>query len=264
MTSHWEKLQRHWSLLGPPLKPPPEAVDAYRDILRPRDAEVVLLGVTPELADLGRTVVALDESEQMIAMVWPGDTASRRAIRGSWFDMPFEDATVGLVAGDGCVSVLDTPATRARFFAEVARVLRPGGRAALRAFASPEAPEPLDAVRVRALGGGVSSFHELKWRVAMARAAGHCGRTIAVRSIREAFEATFPDREELCDATGWDLATVGTIDAYAESPAIYSFPTAQAFAAEARRFFDDVRVLSSGNYPFAEQCPMLVLTGPSG
>ncbi|TIW72692.1 MAG: methyltransferase type 11, partial [Mesorhizobium sp.] len=29
MTEHWNTIRRHWQLLGSPLRPPPEVVEAY-------------------------------------------------------------------------------------------------------------------------------------------------------------------------------------------------------------------------------------------
>src|SRR5262245_39369120 len=53
MTDHWNAIRRHWELLGPPLRPPPQVVEAYDRELDLARSHVVMLGVTPELAGLG-------------------------------------------------------------------------------------------------------------------------------------------------------------------------------------------------------------------
>src|SRR5688572_18930152 len=58
MTNHWEAYHRHWALLGPPLRPPAEAVEAVWREAGCLGANVLLLGVTPELAGLGKTLRA--------------------------------------------------------------------------------------------------------------------------------------------------------------------------------------------------------------
>jgi hypothetical protein len=60
----------------------------------------MLLGVTPQLAGLGGDLVAVDNSPKMLAQVWPGDAADRRAILADWTALPFAagefDAVIGL------------------------------------------------------------------------------------------------------------------------------------------------------------------------
>ena len=112
------------------------------------------------------------------------------------------------------------------------------------------------------MAGKVSSFHELKRRAAFARALQHPERAVTVRAIRDAFNETFPDRMELAAATGWSLPVIGTIDIYEKSDAVYIFAVAETLAEQAREFFGDVVIASSGNYPFAGQCPLIVVRKP--
>lgn len=262
MTDHWNTIRRHWQLLGSPLRPPAEAVEAYERELDLSKAHVILLGVTPELAGLGTTMTAVDESSDMIAGIWPGDTAFRKAINGDWLDLPVPNASVDAVIGDGCLSALGLSTARRALFAAIADVLRTDGRAGLRLFAGPETPDDPAAVRALALSGGVSTFHELKWRVAMTATGDAPDHAIPVRTIAERFDALFPDRNELSARTGWGLPTIGTIDVYRNSPAIYTFAPATALVSEAGAYFGDVRIALTGSYGLAERCPLLVLRAP--
>ena len=159
--------------------------------------------------------------------VWPGDRKGRRAVIGDWLDLPVESGSVDVVLGDGCLAVVGSSAIQRGLFAEVARVLKNDGRGAIRTFASPQSPDPLDEVRALAMTGRVSSFHELKWRVAFARAFHHPERVASVRAIRDAFNETFPNRMELAAATGWSQPVIDTIDLYEKSDAIYIFALAE-------------------------------------
>ncbi|WP_137929727.1 class I SAM-dependent methyltransferase [Mesorhizobium comanense] len=262
MTDHWNSIRRHWRLLGAPLRPPVEAVETYRRELDLSRAHVTLLGVTPELAGLGAAMTAVDESPDMIAGIWPGDTAERKAIKGDWLDLPVPNASAEAIIGDGCLSALAHSAARRALFAAIARSLRSDGRAGIRLFASPETPYNPPAVRALALSGGISTFHELKWRVAMTATGNTPDHAISVRAILERFEELFPDREALSRATGWELPVIGTIDVYRHSSAVYSFAPTSALIGEAEDFFHNVRVVPSGSYAFAEGCPLLVLRLP--
>jgi len=73
-SSHWNDYARRWAQIGPPLRPNREVAAAMKGALEGHDACAVLLGITPELADVARTTLAFDISEGMVRHVWPGDT----------------------------------------------------------------------------------------------------------------------------------------------------------------------------------------------
>ncbi|AZO70164.1 MAG: class I SAM-dependent methyltransferase [Mesorhizobium sp.] len=262
MTEHWNAIRKHWQLLGSPLRPPAQVVEAYERELELSQSHVVMLGVTPELAGLGATMTAVDESADMIAGIWPGDTDTRQAVRGDWFELPFPGASIDALIGDGCLSVIGGTEARRALFSAVGRVLKADGRAGIRLYASPGTPDDAKDVRALALSGGVSTFHELKWRVAMTATGDAPDHIIPVSRILEQFEALFPDRAELSARTGWELPVIGTIDVYRNSPAIYSFAPVNALAEEAEAYFGDVGIASTGTYGLAERCPLLVLRSP--
>ncbi|MDX8452766.1 methyltransferase domain-containing protein [Mesorhizobium sp. VK9D] len=262
MTEHWNAIRKHWQLLGSPLRPPAEVVETYENELDLSQSRVVLLGVTPELAGLGATMTAVDESADMIAGIWPGDTDTRKAVRGDWFDLPFPGASVDALIGDGCLSVIGGADARRALFSAIARVLTADGRAGIRLYASPETRDDPKDVRALALSGGVSTFHELKWRVAMTATGGAPDYIIPVTGILEQFDALFPDRDELSARTGWETPVIGTIDVYRNSSAIYSFAPAAAIVEEAEAYFGDVGIVSTGMYGLAERCPLLTLRSP--
>ena len=262
MTNHWDNYHRHWMLLEAPLRPTPEIVAIFERELDLSGADVLLLGVTPELAVLGRSLLAVDQSAAMISGVWAGDNASRRAVTGNWLDLPVAGASTEAIIGDGCLSAVASKADRNALHGEIARALKPGGRAAIRLFASPETTETLASIEVQVLAGAIENFHALKWRIAMACTTGGPDFAIKVRTIRDTFDALYPDRDALAARTGWSRASIDTIDVYAGSDISYSFATLAILVDEARDWFNDVRVVPSGSYPLAERCPLLVLESP--
>jgi hypothetical protein len=95
-------------------------------------------------------------------------------------------------------------------------------------------------------------------RLNMAVAAAGGSWTASSAEIHAAFECDFPDRAALARAAGWARETIDTIDLYAGSAAIHSYPPRAALRATlppgfAARFVDGV------GYELAERCPILVL-----
>lgn len=259
MTNHWERYHRHWNLLGAPLRPPAEAVGIIERETATADADVLLLGVTPELAGLGKTMRAVDSSSGMISALWKASTPYREAVVGSWFDLPLASGSVDAVIGDGSLNAVGTSAERLSMLREMARVLRPEGRAAIRVFAGPGQREGIAAIEDDARARRIDGFHAFKWRIAMTLAGPEPDFSVRVSEIRDVIDEMFPDRAELSAATGWSLEEIGTIDAYVNSDTTYSFATAARLVEEAEILFEEVQLVPSGSYSLAERCPILVM-----
>jgi ubiquinone/menaquinone biosynthesis C-methylase UbiE len=221
-----------------------------------------MLGVTPELSVLGQSMTAVDINPAMIEHIWPGDTVDRRAINANWLDLPFDDARWNAVVGDGSCSSVRFAEDYDRLFHELFRVLVPSGRAVIRLYCAPSPCETLADVQAIGVNRGAGTVHALKIRLAMAWAAEHGEPNVPVTTILDEFQRWFPDRRALASINGWDLEDIGTIDAYAGSTAIYSFPTLEQVLDQVRPIFGDARVLPSGNYEMAELCPLLVIDKP--
>jgi SAM-dependent methyltransferase len=178
---------------------------------------------------------------------------------GSWLELPLDDASVDAVIGDGSLNSLGTEADRLDLMREAARVLRPGGRAAIRLFAAPELREGLEEIAADAGAGRSGSFHAFKLRLAMALAGPDPDCAVPVSDIRSAVEKLHPDREALAGTSGWKLEEIATIDSYRNSDVTYSFATAARLAGEAGKFFAEVGLAPSGSYHMADRCPVLVM-----
>jgi hypothetical protein len=255
----WENYHRRWRELGPPLRPHRDVVASIRAQLAGHDARVLLLGVTPELADLGQFTCAVDHSAGAAAHVWPGDTATRTVVRAEWQRIPCGAGSFSAAIGDGSLNCLAWPGGYVRLFDELARLVRPGGRSVLRVYVRPTPGEALDQVRAAVIAGDVGSVHALKWRIAMAICGEQAQANLEVWRISDAFTRLFPCRRELTRVTGWSEGRLAQMDVYAGVPDVYSFPS----AGEITALFADGRVratwCSSGSYELAERCPLVVL-----
>jgi hypothetical protein len=80
---HWDGHARQWASLGSPLRPNAQDVQNFEQAML-QNGRTVLLGVTPELARISEMVVAIDNNQTMIDVVWPGDSGLRQALRGDW------------------------------------------------------------------------------------------------------------------------------------------------------------------------------------
>jgi SAM-dependent methyltransferase len=257
--SHWSEYYRRWSRLTPPLRPNEEVRDCIRGIIADHDQRVLLLGVTPELVDIGDELIGVDHSATMIAHIWPGDTERRRVVKGEWLALDFPPGHFSAAVGDGCLSVLTFPAGYQTLCGQLARVVRPGGKLVFRMFRTPEIGEPVAAVCHRAMKGQIRSFHAFKWHLAMAIVAEAGDPNIRVERIREVFNEAFPDRASLARAAGWREEDIATIDVYKGSWDVYSFPTWEQFRRAIPDALTNLQFISAGSYELAERCPLVTM-----
>ena len=262
MSDMWAKISETWDILKPPLRPHPEVVRAFEREIDTNDTDIVLLGVTPEFARWGKTMIAVDLMPNMIGALWIGDDATRRAVVGNWADLPLEDNSCDAVVGDGCLGVLPNRAVRLDVLGQIARVLRPDGRAAIRLFTRSETPETLAAIKEDALAGRIKAIAELVLRVSLVLAPPDCDGTLKMSAVLDAINEMFPDRDALLAAAGWQPNVFSLIETYKNSDTVCTWADGDTIAEEASRHFGEVQLVSSGDYPVAQSCPLLILSKP--
>lgn len=262
--SRWEKLARHWRLLGPPFRATPEdarRIQAAWIETRPDPPadrpEVLLLGVTPELAEFPwwahHHLTALDRSEAMLASIWPGDNARRRAVHGEWLQAPFPEASFDLIVSDGGVVVMGVLEKAAALASECRRLLRPGGCVVVRHFAREESQPEVDALPGAVDRGEIRDFHVLKMRLLLALPSDARTAGVSLPLAHTTFDRLFPDRAALARWLGCSRETIDTIDAYA-GMGDYLF----ASRAELARAFGEFEVSAGppAHYPLGACCPV--------
>jgi SAM-dependent methyltransferase len=193
----------------------------------------------------------------MIADAWPGNTTTRRAVRGDWFALPVRPATVDVVLGDGCFNALEYPRGYWRLARSIADVLRPGGLLVLRLFCRPERSETVDAVIGDLDAGRIESFHILKWRLAMAVQGEDATSGVRLGDLWDVCSARLPSDDALTARTGWPLAHTRTLDGYRGSNGIYTFPRLSEVLATLSGDFERLEQWCGG-YQLGERCPHLV------
>ena len=258
MTNHWDRYSKHWQLLRPPLRPNEEVIERVRGLVGNGALPHLLLGSTAEYSALGPGVIAIDMSLGMLGALWVAAAKpARSGIQGDWTQLPIRTSSIGHVLGDGSLNSVPFGSVLPRILDEVTRVLRPGGKLIARLFCKPAIAETRDAIKRDLAAGRIASFHDLKWRVAMAVDAS-AEPDVAVQDIRAAMLEMFPDTGRLCEQTGWRREEVATIEVYAGSPAIYNFPTEEVILGLVRTRFAKVELIRCGSYALAERCPLLV------
>jgi SAM-dependent methyltransferase len=262
MSDLWAQIGRTWDLFKPPMRPHADVVGVLKQELNTDAADMALLGVTPEFARLGKSMVAIDANPHMIGALWIGDDADRRSVAGNWLDLPLPDNSLDAVVGDGCLSAVTTEAQRLKCLEEIARVLRPGGQAGIRLFGKPKRVELLDTIKADALAGRIGALAELVLRIALSLPTTAPDYGLKMSGVWDAIGDMFGDREELMAAGGWQPEAFGFINLYKDSDTICCWLNEDIHVAEASRYFADVRLVASGNYPVAERCPILLLGSP--
>lgn len=271
----WERHARHWSQVGPPLRPAAEdveiaraAIDGWRARVGDADPTVLLLGVTPELwqIDLGERgrAIATDHSLDMIRAVWPGPIRPQDAALGAdWRRLPLADASIDVALADGALTNLPFPAGYAEVAAELRRALADDGRWVARCFVQAARPEPVTTVLRDLATGRAGGFHAFKWRLAMALQPD-AATGVALADVWSALAAVEPDLAALAARYGWTPESVRTIEAYRGLEARYTFPALEELADVFRRAGFAMIEAFTPAYELGDRCPTLVMTSARG
>ncbi|WP_161634561.1 class I SAM-dependent methyltransferase [Mesorhizobium loti] len=222
---------------------------------------MLLLGVTPEFARIGKTMTAVDAGAHMIGALWIGDSDDRRAVVGNWLSLPLANRSIDAAVGDGCLAAVTGSQARLGVLREIARVLKPNGRAAIRLFARPEKSEDIGDIDADVRAGRVSEISELILRIALWLPAEAPDYARKMNDVLDKIDEMYPDREKLLAVTGWEPDVFNLIELYRGAQTVCTWPPEQDSIDEASTFFKDVKLVSSGNYRCSERCPLLVLAG---
>lgn len=262
---HFTSIAPKWSQFGPPLRPSPDdnaAVQRVVDGLGPR-AHAVVLGLTPEIiactwpSDV--RLSAVDHSPPMIKALWPPEKGplNSEVILGDWCTMPFPDASVDLVAGDGCYVLQTFTGGFDALTREVVRVLKPGGRFVIRVFMRPEQAEPLAEIAREFALARIGSVHAMKLRL-LAALHGTSGAGTRLDDVWQAWAEMPPLPGILEGRRGWTREEVVGIESYRGMESRYYLPTMAEFRQVISPYLEEVEC-NLGSHELAGRCPTLVL-----
>ncbi len=257
--NHWQTYHHQWNTLEAPLRPNSEIIARVVNLVGEKSDRILLLGVTPELALSFENVVAVDNSASMIANVWPGDGAKRRAIKHDWLELDGSLGKFSAVIGDGSCNAVAFGNDLKQVLRNIRDHLESGGRFVCRLYMRPEKLWSWEELLAEAARPAKVNFHAFKWKIAM-RIAADSEPSVRVEHIVDRFDYYFPDRDEMAAATGWVRPLIDTIDRYRASPAIYCFPTKSEFLGCIPSGFRDSAFHASGTYHLAEDCPIFTST----
>jgi len=260
--NHWNEFHRAWSRLAPPLRPNHEVVSAVAEQISDVPGRAMLLGVTPELADIRLSLVAVDHNFAMVTNIWPGNTAARWAIVGNWLTPSFRPEFFSVCIGDASLNNLRYPEQWSKFCRELHSLLRPGGKFVCRITTAPDPGETIVSVKDAALSGAIGNFHAFKMRLSMAIACEQSEPRVPVAAILEHFDRMFADRDSLARGTGWPRDEIDTIDFYKGSSVSTCRPTQREVLSVVSQAFPDAHFVSAGTYELADRCPLLVMAKP--
>lgn len=254
-----------WHLYGPPLRPCAADIRAMEDAVRRfahrgRPLNALLWGVTPEIATMswpeGTQLLAVDKSQQMIDLVWPGDVAGfRKAVQGDWFDYRCSDVRHDVVIGDGNFAPLDYPRSYRALAAAARAALTDTGIVISRFWVRPAKRETPDAVFEDLRAHRIQSFHAFKFRLAMALQE-NAETGVGVSDVLSAWKRARIDMDSLLAMTGWQRETVDMIYLYEGKTSRLAFPDTAELADVMSEYFDplETRYL---DYEMGDHCPIV-------
>jgi SAM-dependent methyltransferase len=260
MTSEWNFHAKHYARMGSPMRPTPLDVEKLRGLIDGHERNVLMLGVTPDYAELGTRLTAVDRTPQMINQHWPKNSARCTAMYGDWLNLPFGMGEFSSIIGDG--SANSVGANLPDLFPEMSRVLARDGVAVIRAFCAPETPLSVSEIARGYLDCPDLNSTALRFRIAMAIAHQFPHYSVPLEKILDIFNELFPDRDLLSQKTGWEPHDIARFDTLKGSGFEVGFPTRKHMLTYAQQNFGDAAFVESEGYPLAELCPVIVLRRP--
>jgi len=262
-----------YSLYESPLTPCGQDVAAFqRVITRWQSAygrqrlRVLQCGVTPALASMAwpddAELLAVDKTEAAIRALWPRPPGRRCALCANRLQLPQADASCDVAAGDGSFNCLQYPQEYLALAASLHRILRPGGLLLMRCFIRPDPPEKPEQVFTELRAGLCVSFHEFKWRLAMALQPD-ITRGVLVDDVFKYWVQAGVGTARLSRQTGWDPKVIDTIGIYEGKRTLLSFPTLAELHAVLRGTFDRLSI-ETPQYPLGKRCPTVAFVRRQG
>ena len=178
-------------------------------------------------------------------------------IAGQWTNLPIRKECIDLIFGDGCNIQLGFPGAYRAWFEEMARVLRPGGKVALRVYVSPETPEPSSAVIDDLMRRRIGDPNVLRMRIFMALQPS-APEGIRLSDISDFWTSLKIDRNFLTTELGWPAGAIGIFDMFKDINLRYSFPTSAELKTVFTEHFTELDRCTP-SYEIGSRCPTIVL-----
>lgn len=260
----WNEIAKKWNQWKPPLRPCPEDTEIMKNALIAWQGDgyapdgyskAILLGVTPEIANMQFPIttdlLAIERAQNMIDLVWPGDTEYRHAKQGDWFTYSVQPSSQDIVLADGSL-VFFNPDRIEHLLFIITSMLKKDGIFVARCFVMPEHKETISTIlqdtRLRVL----NNFHEFKFRLAMALQKtfeNGISQDDVWKSMQTILNVT-PNNE-------FSKEDIETGNFYKGKFAKHYFPTIAELTTILNKFFKSVQVITP-TYQFGACCPTIV------
>jgi hypothetical protein len=269
---HWVEHAVQWQHVGPPLRPCPQDIKIFEEVVAcwadsvcsPLPLRALLLGVTPELALMhwpsNTRLLAIDRCPAMISMVWPAKEARQaQAVCGDWRELSLPSGSIDIVLGDGCFTTLSYPQEYHQVAGNLYETLSSRGWVVLRFFIRPLKKESVSEIWTDLQAGRIVSFHACKWRLAMALHGPTAGHGVCLDDIWRAWHHAEVDKTQLKIAQNWTPDVMATINNYRGVMTRYHFPTLTEVRQIFTRYFQE-KDCHVGDYELADRCPIFVFS----
>lgn len=256
--------------MGSPLRPAPEDIQFYRDVLKVwsqknarGSVRTLIFGVTPELHSLaqesGCQLLAVDRNPDMIKTIWPGEDGT--AVCCDWRDVPLPRGGTDVVMCDGGLHLIPYRDEQLALIAEIRRLLRKGGRVAFRLFLPSEHGETPEEVLADLAAGKIPNLNCLKLRLGTAMMSTS-EEGVSLHDVWYQLRSFYNNAEwsSVAEKLGWEAEHLEVIESYRDSAARYHFVSlrqvVQLFTEGDKPGFELASIWYP-EYPMGERCPLV-------
>jgi hypothetical protein len=242
-----------WDKLTSPARPSVSDINTYKSIVP--EGPILLLGVTPEIANAYDNVLAVDKDIKMIENVWPGNTETKHAVNSSWESF-LPGKKFNGVLGDCAMTMIGDKKhivnANLRFF----DMLNPGGTMAHRIFHKPKERVTKQHLIDMLSKPATINFNAFKWTMFMYYGE-EVDYRIKVTKLHKLFNEICPIRELASELTGWSMTQINSIDIYENSDWEVSVLSKKEWLETIPKDAIDVKFTYQDDYDLAELCPIL-------
>jgi hypothetical protein len=243
----------NWDKLTSPARPAESVINSYKSLV-PTDS-ILLLGVTPEIANAYTNVLAIDRDPKMLENVWPGDTANKHAVNSSWETFLPGRKFDGII-GDIALAMLADKKRITSFNQKVLDLLNPGGTTAQRILHKPKEHVTKQHLKDMLSRPATINFSAFKWTMFMYYAE-EIHYKLKVTNIHKLFNEICPVREAVSEATGWSIDEINSIDIYEHSDWELAVMSKKEWLETIPKGATNVKFTYQDDYDLAELCPIL-------
>ena len=243
----------NWDKLTSPARPSVSDINAFKSLIP--EGPIMLLGVTPEIANAYDNVLAIDRDPKMIENVWPGDTDTKHAINSNW-ETFLPGKKFNGVIGDCALTMLGDRKNITNANLKFLEILNPGGTSAHRIFHKPKERVTKQHLKDMLARPATMNFNAFKWTMFMYYAE-EVHYKIKVANILKLFNEICPMRELASEITGWTMPQINSIDIYEHSDWELGVLSKKEWLETIPKGAVDVKFTYQDDYDLAELCPIL-------